>query len=205
MPERENEPLVVLVAIDFEPQSTHALVAAAALARRASATVVHAIHVVDLIRQADIGGLALADYHRRAREQLDLLIAHEKLEGVVIPHVHLGAPADVLVHAAESMRADVLVLGTHGRQGIERLVFGSVAELVVRRATCSVVVVRPKQDERAAGIEPPCPACVTTATESGGAEIWCTHHRIHHPRAHIYGDDSSTVGGMGSNGFGAPG
>ncbi len=204
MPEKENEPLVVLVAIDFEPQSTHALVSAAAIARRAGATVVHAIHVVDLIRQADLGAIALADYHRRAREQLDLLIAHEKLEGAVTPHVHLGAPADVLVHAAESMKADVLVLGTHGRKGVERLVFGSVAEIVVRRATCSVVVVRSKQDEDAAGIEPPCPDCVTTAKESGGAEIWCGRHRTHHPRAHIYGDESSTVGGMGSSGFGAP-
>jgi nucleotide-binding universal stress UspA family protein len=53
-----------------------------------------------------------------------------------------GSPADEIVRFARERGPDLLVLGTHGRRGVERLLLGSVAERVVREAPCSVLVVR---------------------------------------------------------------
>ena len=57
--------------------------------------------------------------------------------------VRKGDPAAEIVAEAEAWKADLLVLGTHGRRGMERLLVGSVAEAVVRNAPCNVVVVPP--------------------------------------------------------------
>jgi nucleotide-binding universal stress UspA family protein len=53
-----------------------------------------------------------------------------------------GDPGEVIVDAARSEGADLIVLGTHGRHGVGRTVFGSVSDHVVRHAPCPVVVVR---------------------------------------------------------------
>jgi nucleotide-binding universal stress UspA family protein len=53
-----------------------------------------------------------------------------------------GRPADEILVVAREVRADLIVMGTHGRSGIRRVVMGSVAETVNRRASCPVVTVR---------------------------------------------------------------
>ncbi|MFN8515911.1 MAG: universal stress protein [Thermomicrobiales bacterium] len=53
-----------------------------------------------------------------------------------------GAPASDIVAAAQEWQADLIVVGTHGRGGLGRLVLGSVAESVLRDAPCPVLVVR---------------------------------------------------------------
>lgn len=60
----------------------------------------------------------------------------------IVPHVDFGDPKDRLLETARAIGADLIVLGTHGRRGIERLFLGSVAENVLRRAPCPVLVVR---------------------------------------------------------------
>jgi universal stress protein A len=55
-----------------------------------------------------------------------------------------GDPVDRIVHRAAEGKFDLLVLGTHGRTGVQHLVMGSVAEKVVRRAPCPVLTVRQK-------------------------------------------------------------
>ncbi|MEO8798811.1 MAG: universal stress protein [Polyangiaceae bacterium] len=154
MPEKENKPLVLLVAIDFESESTVALETAVALARRAPPAVVHAIHVVEPLLSTTVTPLASVDFQRQARAQLELLISREHLEEVVIPHVHIGTPGGIIVRISESLWADIIVIGTHGRKGLERLLVGSVAELVVREALCSVLVARERRPESDVGIEP---------------------------------------------------
>lgn len=59
--------------------------------------------------------------------------------------VRAGEPADVILKIAKEWPADLIVIGSHGRSGVARLLFGSVAESVVRRATCPVLVVREGQ------------------------------------------------------------
>jgi nucleotide-binding universal stress UspA family protein len=53
-----------------------------------------------------------------------------------------ASPHGEILHAAKEKGADLIVLGTHGRTGVPHLLFGSVAERVVRQATCPVLTVR---------------------------------------------------------------
>jgi len=53
-----------------------------------------------------------------------------------------GVPADAIVRVAKAEKAAMIVIGTHGRSGLDRFVLGSVAERVIRRARCPVVTVR---------------------------------------------------------------
>ena len=57
---------------------------------------------------------------------------------IVLP----GDARDAILQVADEIHADMIVMGTHGRRGISHLVLGSVAEEIVRRATCPVVTVR---------------------------------------------------------------
>ena len=55
-----------------------------------------------------------------------------------------GYPAEEILKAAETEQADLIVMGTHGRTGIDRIIFGSVAEMVVKTAACPVLTVKPR-------------------------------------------------------------
>jgi nucleotide-binding universal stress UspA family protein len=62
---------------------------------------------------------------------------------VPITHrLELGDPASEILRVAEEIKCDLIVLGSHGRGAIARLLMGNVAEHVVRRATCPVLVVK---------------------------------------------------------------
>jgi nucleotide-binding universal stress UspA family protein len=66
------------------------------------------------------------------------------LDGKIsVQHVLLeGEPATEIVHYARDAGIDLIVMGTHGRTGLDRLLMGSVAEKVMREAPCSVLVVK---------------------------------------------------------------
>lgn len=69
-----------------------------------------------------------------------------------VPYEHRmleGDPAASIVHLAEELKADLIVMGTHGRTGLSRLVMGSVAEALVRRAPCPVLTVKEPAKEAA--------------------------------------------------------
>ena len=57
--------------------------------------------------------------------------------------VTCGDFSEEILHCAKEEQADLIVMGTHGRKGMDRLLFGSVAEKVLRQAPCPVVAVRP--------------------------------------------------------------
>lgn len=79
------------------------------------------------------------------QKQLDKLVAKAKTGGVRARGLLLeGTTADAINRAARSKRADVIVIGTHGRTGLARLFMGSVAERVVGGAPCAVLTVRGK-------------------------------------------------------------
>jgi len=56
-----------------------------------------------------------------------------------------GYPAEEILKAAEEQHIDLIVMGTHGRTGIDRIIFGSVAENVVKSADCPVLTVKPRE------------------------------------------------------------
>ena len=104
-------------------------------------------------------------------------------------HTALGYAPDEIVWLAAHVDADLVVLSTHGRRGLKRLLLGSVAEKVVRLCGCPVLVVRDKQhhaDWRVPEIEPVCPDCAKARATSNGRELWCDRHLVHHVRAHVY-------------------
>jgi nucleotide-binding universal stress UspA family protein len=64
-------------------------------------------------------------------------------EGVAVKAFVLsGRPADAIIETAQEKNADLIVLGSHGRTGVERLLMGSVAERVIVLASCPVLVVK---------------------------------------------------------------
>ena len=65
--------------------------------------------------------------------------------------VQTGAPFEEIIKIAEEERADLIVMGTHGRAGLSHLLLGSVAERVVRLATCPVLTVRQTKDDDESG------------------------------------------------------
>jgi len=106
-----------------------------------------------------------------------------------VAHEEGGDPARVIVAMASELNASVVVVGTHGRKGIQRMLMGSVAEAVVRNAGCPVLVVRPVSHvQTVPSIEPPCPRCAEVQTETQGAQLWCEQHAEKHGRRHTYYD-----------------
>jgi nucleotide-binding universal stress UspA family protein len=59
--------------------------------------------------------------------------------------VLVGYPAEEILNLAEDENADLIIMGTHGRTGIDRILFGSVAEKVVKSSRCPVLTIRPEQ------------------------------------------------------------
>ncbi|NUP11200.1 MAG: universal stress protein [Polyangiaceae bacterium] len=109
----------------------------------------------------------------------------------VVVHAMVGWAAEEIVWLAAHLDADYIVMATHGRRGIKRLLLGSVAERVVRLANCPVVVVRHKQAESGWGdpeAEPICSDCATARAETQGRALWCDHHGGRHVRIFIPDD-----------------
>src|SRR5690606_23485482 len=94
-----------------------------------------------------------------------------------VTYLSTDYPAQAVIQLANDLEADMVVVGTHGRQGFRRFLLGSVAEGVVRTAHCPVLVVRPEdQNARVPEIEPPCPKCIEARNASGGEQLWCDQH-----------------------------
>jgi nucleotide-binding universal stress UspA family protein len=143
----------VLSAIDFSDESAHALDHAIVLARfyGARITGVHVytprpIGVAEGGAFVILGDRALADEDRRVfQKRLDGFLEPARVAGVsVCAQVLVGRPTHCIVSAAKRSGADLIVLGTHGASGFERLILGSVAERVLRTATCPVLTVPPR-------------------------------------------------------------
>jgi universal stress protein A len=95
--------------------------------------------------------LAVWEEQRRWVEQeLDRRVADAEARGVRARAVlTMGPPADGLLEATREAHGDLVVVGTHGRTGLERVLLGSVAEQVVRTAPCAVLTVKPRARARA--------------------------------------------------------
>jgi nucleotide-binding universal stress UspA family protein len=130
----------ILYPTDFSSFSNQAYFHAVALAEQhgASLTVLY-VYVPGVM---DPGVPAGAAAQRRYwREQLEQIRPVDPT--IAVHHVLLeGDPASEIVRYAADNGTDLIVMGTHGRTGLERLLMGSVAERVLRESTCSVLVVK---------------------------------------------------------------
>lgn len=148
----------ILCAVDFSAHSRRALDHAVAIARWYEARVT-ALYVFSTAPLAAVGPGALAfeplvltdtDRERLVSDVREFAAA-ESAPGVAIDAaVREGFPATEIVEYARTIDADLLVLGTHGRSGVERLLLGSVAERVLRRAGCPVLTVPAGQPDAVA-------------------------------------------------------
>jgi len=143
----------LLVPTDFSEDSEQAARYAVELAKRFQAEI-HCIHVVDI--PADL--LSTSDYYMTgpSKQFIDQIreeskknleaFAEKNLEGVGVRTAFLeGSPFVEIIRYAHNQEIDLVVIATHGRTGLRHVLFGSVAEKVVRKAPCPVLVVKRKE------------------------------------------------------------
>jgi nucleotide-binding universal stress UspA family protein len=136
----------ILCAVDFSDPSRRALHHAAALASREGAAL-YVIYVVPAAMPLPVPMLMLAvrapivDVVAAASEALGAFIAGAALPRPPIAIVREGPPVDAILACAAELAADLIVLGSHGRDGLGHVLFGSTAERVLHKAPCPTLIV----------------------------------------------------------------
>jgi len=142
----------ILHATDFSPASEPALEEAIDLAKQndAELLVVHVIEPVRYVAGEEFGGPELyvrleeiTDQNAQASMK-KLIEKVDKLKVKVKSLLLKGVAHEQIVSAAETRKADMIVIGTHGRTGFSKLFMGSVAGRVISTALCPVLTVRGK-------------------------------------------------------------
>jgi nucleotide-binding universal stress UspA family protein len=149
----------ILCPIDFSDCSNNALQQAGALARwfRAELTALHVDEArapqKSRVEQPAAGSSVARSEREKMLEQVKEALgpAGKKAEFRGVALLREGRPAEEIVKCATESGADLIVMGTHGRSGFERLMLGSVAEAVVRRAPCPVLTASPRGTRPATG------------------------------------------------------
>lgn len=129
---------VLVAAVDLSAASTTVFEAALEVANDAPEVAIHLVHVSTgkgVKTRKEDAVEALARWAERLPDHASRVELHA---------VENADAADGILDFAEKVRADVILIGTHGRSGLSRVLVGSVAEKVVRSAGCSVHVVREK-------------------------------------------------------------
>jgi nucleotide-binding universal stress UspA family protein len=175
---------LILCPIDFSEFSIRAYRYALSLAEHYRAKVV-AQHIVELWRYPYAEYVASqGDYQEFCRalreggqEKLQEFVKNRTRDETPLELVvHEGIAADLILSFAEVRKTDLIVMGTHGRRGFDRLVLGSVADRVMRRAPCPVLTIcKAPPESTAAGEEP---------------------HRIHHLNRILFCTDFSENSGQ---------
>ncbi len=146
----------ILLPTDFSGCANYALPYAAAIARATGATII-CLHVVEpIVPAVGYSGLAepmpIADISEQledsAEREFPQLTECDDFNGLEVEDeiVH-GDPAAEIVRVADEREVDLIVVSSHGRTGLGRIIFGSTAEAVVRHAICPVLVVKPPPPE----------------------------------------------------------
>ncbi|HEX7124593.1 MAG TPA: universal stress protein [Thermodesulfobacteriota bacterium] len=145
--------MTILHPTDFSSCAGQAQARAAALARAFGAEVLLVYVLVEAMLFGE-GFVGMAEVERIydaqkrwAEKALADRVAELEAQGIKARSLLVvGVPADEIVRAAERERADLIVLGTHGRGAVGRFFLGSIADRVVRTAPCPVVTVREGAD-----------------------------------------------------------
>jgi nucleotide-binding universal stress UspA family protein len=146
----------ILFPTDFSDCGNYALSYATSLARTFGASII-CLHVIEpLVPSVGYSGmtepLPIADITDQledsAERELPRIADCEECAGLEIEEVIVyGDAAPEIARVARERKVDLIVISSHGRTGIGRILFGSTAEAVVRHASCPVLVVKPAQEE----------------------------------------------------------
>ncbi|QDU30679.1 Putative universal stress protein [Anatilimnocola aggregata] len=137
--------LKILVPVDFSTGAEQALQLATSLARDHQGELV-LLHVEEPPMVYGAGDMYYGIAEPNREELLTMLkkVSIDDSRMIVQRHLVVGLPATAIVEFAANNAIDYIVMPTHGRTGLRRLLMGSVAEEVVRKAPCPVVTVSPK-------------------------------------------------------------
>jgi len=134
----------ILCPIDFDENSLAALGSAAELAShfKSNLILVHVLPLVLVLGEIPPPEALIEDQKKAARAKLED-IAKAKLGDLNHePHLYTGDVITSILDAQAKYHPDLLVIATHGRGGLARLFLGSVAEAIVRKASCPVLTIR---------------------------------------------------------------
>jgi len=144
----------ILFATDFSEVSEYALDYAYTLAKKFNSKLI-VLHVIN--EPVDLRGFyvphisfdSLEKEIEDAAEKMMKKFCLGRLEGLAASDTVIvsGIPYDEIIAMAEKEQVSMIVLGTHGRAGLDHLLFGSTAERVVRRSRCPVMTIRPPVSE----------------------------------------------------------
>ena len=146
----------ILLPTDFSDCANYALSFAASFARQAGAKII-CVHVIEpIVPTVGYTGmtepLPLADISEQledsAASELPKIAECEECAGLELEEVIVhGDAAAEIVRVAKERGVDLIVISSHGRTGLGRILFGSTAEEIVRHAPCPVLVVKPPPEE----------------------------------------------------------
>jgi len=203
MESAKQKPYIIVVGVDYSEVSDLALMRAFELASLQPNAELHAVSVIRtqglsafLEGSAGLSVVSIDEAFERVRSHVEQKVGEFAAQQAdkggrfcdrVVTHLRLESPAVEIAQLASDLEADLVVVGTHGYRGIQRLLLGSVAEATVRLSPTPVLVVRPKHIaiDNVPQIQPPCPRCVEARRASGGKQLWCEQHLERHGRRHI--------------------
>jgi nucleotide-binding universal stress UspA family protein len=172
---------VIVAAFDHSTEAPRVALTAASIATATPGAEIHLVHVVAAAKKGEL------QKHEKHLEDIARL-ARSTFRGPIVGHMSAGTAWRAIVQTAANMDADLVIVGTHGREGLARVTMGSVAEKVVQHARCPVLLVREKDHlaNREPQIEPPCPDCIETQRKSNGKSLFCAQHSKHQERGHTF-------------------
>ena len=142
----------ILCATDFSDTAAKAVKYAEHLAIESDAELL-LLHAFDDPATMSLAG-QLHPRDIRSEQQLNSLLVDSPYADKIHRLQHAGDPGEVICWMAQDRHCDLIVMGTHGRTGLRHLLFGSVAEYVLRHARCPVLTIRDR-DPNEAPLEQP--------------------------------------------------
>lgn len=138
----------ILVPVDFTECTEKALFYAVPFARQFGATVT-LLHVLEqpFVPATEFGMVVDVDVSKDAIRELERIRNRVAKQVKCRIMMRQGGAEFEIVNAAKELDCDLIILGTHGRTGMDRLLLGSTAEKVVRKAGCPIFVVRPHEHD----------------------------------------------------------
>ncbi len=141
-----EEPRVVLAAVDTSASAERVVAMAARFCRAFPEASLHVLHVLRYSRVDRHAGVPAmgSDVVDDAKDHLE---AHKRsamrqCRNPVTSHFAIGSPTSEILRFCTDLKVELLVIATHDHSGFERLLLGSIAETLVRKAPCTVTVVR---------------------------------------------------------------
>jgi universal stress protein A len=141
----------ILCPVDFSDASRNAVRYAREFAKSMQAS----IHLLNIVEPRPMAVDISLNYvpveeelEKAASDDLREILGELAADGIKAEcGVEIGNPADIILDAIDRLDANLVIMGSHGKKGLSRLIMGSVAETVVRKANCPVLTVKAEEKE----------------------------------------------------------